>query len=389
MRLAVVGVGGISRKHIEAIRELDVCELAAVCDVEEERAKAASSEHGVPGYAKLDEMLSKEKPDAITVCTPHWSHPAVACAALAAGVHVLTEKPMAVTVEDAERMTAEAKEAGKILAVVFQHRTDPVNAAARKIVESGDLGRIRRTLLVNATFRPDAYFRTDEWRGTWKGEGGGVLVNQAPHALDLFLWISGTMPDRVTGEIETVMHEIEVEDRASALLHYPDGATGYVHCSTAESPGTLRIEIAGEKGKLVVDGSLRVARLAEPLSEFCRKAQEKFAKPDSQWEDVDTSPPEGVRTGHARVIEDFCEAVRDGREPMVTGEEGMKGLELANAIVFSSHRRETLDLPVPRRAYSEFMGLLTGRPPRRRRRRTTARVPDRPAERGKKEPDAS
>lgn len=391
VRLGVVGLGVVSGTHIKAAKSLDSCELVCVCDADAERVRRASEEHGVPGYTSLDEMLAKERPDGVTVCTPHRSHPAVASAAFAAGCHVLTEKPMAVTVEDAERMIAEAEEAKRVLAVVLQHRWEPVNARARELVASGALGEVRRVLMVNAMFRPDAYYRSDAWRGTWKGEGGGVLVNQAAHALDLLIWIAGMMPDRVTGQVETALHEIEVEDRASALLHFANGATGYVHCSTCEAPGSLRIEVAGDRGRLALDlsmapskaseaaGSLRFAGLDASLAEFSRTSSEVLAEPAGEWKDLTPAGTALAPTGHAAVVRDFVEAISAGREPAVPGREGLKSLELANAIVFSSHRNEGLDLPVPRRAYTEFVGLLTGRPTRRRRRRTTTRVPSREA----------
>jgi predicted dehydrogenase len=380
-RLGVVGTKGVGRTHLGCIRELQDCELAAVCDVNEDEARACGREHGVPFYADVGEMLSSERLDGVTVCTPHWFHPGIACAAFDAGVHVLTEKPMAVTLEDAERMVDTARAKGLLLGVVFQHRTDALQIRAREIVASGELGELHRLLLVAAWFRPEAYYRSDEWRGTWKGEGGGVLLNQAPHSLDSFIWISALMPDRVYGRTDTFMHRIEVEDRASALLHYPNGATGYVQASTSEYPGLSRMEFAGERGRMVLeDGSLRLGLLDRPLREFSETAEDQGARPQVTWSSRER--PEGAegseagalraRAGHCQVIADFAESIRTGRSPMVPGEEGMKSLELAAAVVLSSHRNSEVPVPVPRKAYTELVALLAERAPRRRKRRTTS-----------------
>ncbi len=357
-----------------------VVTLAALCDVDPDAAGASSAEYGVPGYTELDEMLEKEKLDGITICAPHWFHPPIAIAAFEAGVNVLTEKPVAVTVEDAEKMIAAAREAKKTLGVVFQHRTDPLNAKAREVVASGSLGELHRLALTAAWFRPEVYYTSGAWRGTWKGEGGGVLLNQAPHSLDLFQWISGMMPDRVYGRADAFLHEIEVEDRASALLHYPNGATGYIYASTIEYPSFRRMEFAGDRGKLVLDGSgMRLSLFDRPLREFSLTTDDETGEPGLQLRDVPAEPDEeggvgGFRPlkGHRDVIADFAKAIRGHREPMVTGIEGLKSLELANAIILSSHRGEAVGVPIPRKSYSELMRLLAGRKPPRRRRRVRA-----------------
>ncbi len=177
IRLAVVGTKGAGRTHIRAIRSLPECELVAACDVDPEEARACSEEEGVPCWDDLDEMLNKGKLDGITVCTPHPSRAAVTVKAFEAGVHVLVESPMAVSVGDAERMIASGRKAGRWLGVVFLHRTGAVARKAREVVASGEIGEIHRTMLTVAAFRTEAHFRGDERRGTWEGEGGGVLLN--------------------------------------------------------------------------------------------------------------------------------------------------------------------------------------------------------------------
>ena len=379
-KLAVIGTKGIGRTHVEAIKSIEGCELAAVCDVNAEEAHRCGEAHCCAQYTDLDEMLKKEKLDGVCICTPHWYHLPIALKAFDAGVHVLTEKPLAVTVEDAERMIDAAKAAGCVLGVVFQHRMDPVNAMAREIVESGRIGEIHRTMLEAAWFRPEAYYRSDAWRGTWKGEGGGVLLNQAPHSIDLFLWISGMMPQSVYGRTETVLHSIEVEDRASALLRYPNGATGYLHASTAEAPALHRMEFAGDKGRLVLDDGIGLTVIDGSAREFCKKAPEPSSTPKASPVEVDVGGKSDGKAGafkpvggHDLLIDDFARAIREGRPPAVPGEEALKSLELANAITMSSHRRAAVALPIPRGAYSELVALLVGRPGKKRKRRPTTK----------------
>jgi predicted dehydrogenase len=379
-RLAVIGTKGIGRTHVETIASLDGCELAAVCDVNAKEARSCGEAHGCPHYSDLDRMLSEEKPDGICVCTPHWHHPPIALKAFETGVHVLTEKPLAVTVEDAERMIDAARAAGCILGVVFQHRMDPVNVKAREIVSSGQIGEIHRTMLAAAWFRPEAYYRSDAWRGTWKGEGGGVLLNQAPHTIDLFLWISGMVPETLCATTETVLHSIKVEDRASALLRYPNGATGYIHASTAEFPTLHRMEFAGDRGRLVLDDGIDLTVADGSIREFSKSAPEPSSTPTATPVDVKVAEKSKGKAGelkpvggHDLMIADFAEAIREGSAPAVPGEEALKSLEIANAITLSSHRRAEVDLPIPRRAYSELVGLLAGRAGKRRKRRSTTK----------------
>jgi len=370
VRLAVVGTKGIGRKHIEAINAVPGCELVAICDVDADEAKACGGEFSVPCYVELDQMLAKEHLDAIAIATPHWYHPSIAIKAFGAGLNVLTEKPMAVTVEDAEKMIEASHKHSKMLAVVFQQRAVPMNIKARELIESGAIGEIQRTLLVAPWFRTNAYYSSGSWRGTWKGEGGGVLLNQAPHSLDLFLWISGIRPSRLYGKAETVQHRIEVEDRATALLEYENGATGYLYASTVEAPDNVRMEFAGDKGRLLLGDKIELCRLEVSSKEYNETTDEIWGSPKAAWETIEVPVPDRLRQGHEAVYEDFADAVSNGRRPMVTGEEGLRSLELANAITLSSQRNESVDIPIPRKAYSELVALLAGRASRRRRRGT-------------------
>ncbi len=357
VRIAVIGTKGMGRGHIKAINAVERARLGAVCDVDAEEARKAGEEFGVPHFADLKEMLRVEVCDAVSVCTPHWFHPSITVSAAKAGKHVLTEKPMAVTVADADRMIKACKKAGVVLRVIFQHRQAPLRRAARKLIESGELGEIGRTLLVSTGCRTNNYYRQGGWRATWKGEGGGVLLNQAPHALDQLVWLSDMMPDRVYGVTETCLHPIEVEDRASAVLRYPNGAVGYVHVSTTEAPSDQLIEIAGNKGKLVIDSNgVRIARLKTPMREFVETSDQMWGRPEHEWSDV-APEPEGLK-GHAADVRDFVGSILDGSEAGVTGESARRSLELANAIILSSKTGKEAKLPLNRKAYSELMKKL-------------------------------
>ncbi len=357
VRVAVIGTKGMGRGHIAAVNAVERAELSAVCDVDADEVRKAGEEFGVPHFTDLKEMLGAGVCDAVSVCTPHWFHPPITIAAAKAGKHVLTEKPMAVTVADADRMIRACEKAGVVLRVIFQHRQAPLRKAARKLVESGELGEIARTLLVSTNCRTNSYYRQGGWRATWKGEGGGVLLNQAPHALDQLIWLSGLMPDRVYGLTETCMHPIEVEDRASAVLRYPNGAVGYVHVSTTEVPGDQRIEIAGNRAKLVIDANgARIARLKTPMKEFVEASPEMWGRPEHEWSDV-APEPEDLK-GHAADVRDFVGSILDGSATGVTGISARRSLELANAIILSSKTGKEVKLPLNRKAYTDLMKKL-------------------------------
>ncbi len=357
VRIAVVGTKGMGRGHIRAIQGVERARLSVLCDVDAEEARKAGEEFGVPHFGELKEMLRADVCDAVSVCTPHWFHPPITIAAAKAGKHVLTEKPMAVTVADADKMIRACRKAGVVLRVIFQHRQAPMRRAVRKLIASGELGEVTRTMLVSTNCRTNFYYQQGGWRATWKGEGGGVLLNQAPHALDQLIWLTDMMPDKVYGVTETYLHPIEVEDRASAVLHYPNGATGYIHVSTTEVPGGEIIEVAGDGAKLVIDRSgVRIARLKTPMKEFVETSGEMWGRPEAEWSDV-APEPEGLK-GHAADVRDFVASILDGADAGATGISARRSLELANAIILSSKTGKEVKLPLNRKAYADLMKKL-------------------------------
>src|SRR5262245_51022635 len=306
VRIGVVGVGSMGRTYANAIGTIDGLELGALCTRTLDRIK------DLPGEKFTDHrtMIASGRVDAVVIATPHWSHAAVAIDALRAGLHVLTDKPMAVHVADARRMLTAHTDKRLRFGVIFNERTRPVNIRLKALIDAGELGPLRRVIwLATGLFRSHAYYASGGWRATWAGEGGGVLVNQAPHDLDLLQWLVG-LPTRVTATIGLgKYHPIAVEDDVSALLAFPGGATGLFAITTGEAPGTNRTEIAGDNGKLVLDTetwTLRFFKNAIPTAEFSRTTRERFALPPVTAMDVPAAPDDG--RSHIRILENFRDA---------------------------------------------------------------------------------
>jgi UDP-N-acetyl-2-amino-2-deoxyglucuronate dehydrogenase len=248
-------------------------------------------------------------------------------------------------------MIAAADRAGRLLGVCFQQRFRPVIRAARTLVENGRLGTLLRASIVDPLYRPHAYYRAADWRGTWKGEGGGILMNQAPHTLDLLCHLAGP-PATAWGRAQRRAQPMEAEDTATALLTYEDGGVGTVAVSTLE-PGVQRIELVGDRGCIEIAGeSLLFERFDPPVSEHLSSAPGMFDEPERVAEAVEL--PEG-RGDHRALHVDFAAAVRDGREPRVTGRDALWSLELANAIVLSTYDERAVSLPVDRDAYAALL----------------------------------
>jgi predicted dehydrogenase len=357
LRIGLVGLGTMGRNHLEKEQTLEEAKIVAVADVVPAAVQAAVEKYGVRGFGSYQEMIGSGQIDAVLIATPHPFHAPIAVAAAERGLHVLSEKPIAVTVAEADRMLAAAAKAGVKLGVMFQTRTDPVFAKAREIVQSGEIGQVYRTTMVaTAWYRTQAYYDSGAWRGTWKDEGGGVVMNQAPHSLDVFVWLAGA-PSRVEARAWTRGHRIEVEDAVSAMLEYPNGATGYLYTSTAEWPGENRFEVVGDRGKLLLlDGQLRVYRMDKPLQEEI-DAGEHWGKPTGAWHEVPVDP---AQTGHAEVVRRFARAVKLGEPMVATGEDGVRQLELANALLLSGYSRKPVDLPLDRGAYDAFLAGQRG-----------------------------
>jgi UDP-N-acetyl-2-amino-2-deoxyglucuronate dehydrogenase len=355
LRYGLVGAGVVTEMHLDAIAALDDVELVGIAALNRNAAEARASEYGCRAFGASDELFA-EGLDVAVICTPHPSHAELTVAALQTGAHVLCEKPLAPEAREADAMIAAADRAGRRLGVCFQQRFRPVIAAARRLLDEDRLGTLVRASIVDPLYRPHAYYRSADWRGTWKGEGGGVLMNQAPHTLDLLCHLAGA-PETVWGAAQRRAQPMEAEDTATALLSYPGGAVGTVAVSTLE-PGVQRIELVGDRGRIEIMGeSISFERFEPPVSEHLTSATGMFDAPERIAEAVELPPGRG---DHHDVHADFADAVRAGREPRVPAREALWSLELANAIVLSTDEGRAVGLPVDRDAYGALLARLRG-----------------------------
>ena len=355
-QLGVVIVGStgvIGQTHIDAINEIENCRLVGVTSRRQELVRQQAIDLKVLHYASLDEVMEDPDVDAIIIATPHPSHLDITLRAFQAGKHVLVEKPMAVTPSEADEMVDAARQSGKRLGVLFNNRFRADVKKLRELVLDGTLGNIYHASLVTAMLRTQDYYDRLEWRGTWEHEGGGVLINQGIHHLDLFQWLLG-MPRSVISVGRTYKHKIEVEDYVSALFQYDSGMAATVHCNTLQAPGQQRLEIWGERAGVVLDGrNLTVHRLETPVQQFIDTDRTiEFVSPKAA---VETLSFESFGGTHAPAIEDFAQAVIDGREPFVTGEDGRKSQELVAAMTLASYNGARVDLPVNRDEYDRML----------------------------------
>lgn len=352
VRFGIIGVGGMGSGHARNMPMIPDVELTAVCDIAPKALEAATRNFEVPGFDNHNDLLDSGLVDAVIVATPHYFHPPIAIDAMRKGIHVISEKPMAVTVSGAEAMIKTAEETGVIFAVMFQQRSLPVHQAAKKLVDEGRVGPLYRTLLTDCHFRSQAYYNSAGWRATWKGEGGGVLLNQAPHGMDIFTWLAG-MPSKVIAQVNTRQHDIEVEDEAAALLEYENGAIGYMLETVNEYPTGMRIELCGEYGKLVLDDrGLRFWEVKPGVRATSDTTEAMWGRPEAEEVTVEL---EDRPTGHAAIIHNVAQAILHGEALLSPGPEAIRSLELANAILLSGHTGQPVALPVDRAAYDAFI----------------------------------
>jgi UDP-N-acetyl-2-amino-2-deoxyglucuronate dehydrogenase len=359
LRYAIIGCGGvIAPTHIQALTQLPDAQIVAMSDLDEARGAPRAAEVGSKFYVDYKTMLAETRPDVAVICVPHPFHAPIAVDCFAAGTHVLVEKPIAVEIAAADQMIEAAEQAQKLLVTSFQYRYRPEAQKARQLIDNGELGEIQRVHCVEPWYRPAAYYASAGWRGTWRGEGGGVLMNQGPHGLDLLCYLAGS-PSRVWGWTRTRAHAITVEDTAQAMLEFPNGAPGYIYFSTVEAGSPRTLQIIGDKAAIEIQGpKLTIQRFSESLSSFRQSSTNMFSAPSSETETFDFSQ-EG--TGHLAVYEDLQNAIRTGGQPLAHGREASKSLELANAIVLSSNLNQAVDLPMDRSAYSALLAELRER----------------------------
>ena len=357
VRIGIIGVGNMGSSHAIYLAggQVPNAELTAICDTNPSRLEWAKSKFGdkVALFADAQALFASGLVDGVILAIPHYFHSPLAIAAFAAGLHVLTEKPAGVYTRQVREMNEAAQASGKVFGIMFNQRTTPIYQKLRDLVQTGELGDIKRTnWIVTNWYRPQSYYDSGGWRATWAGEGGGVLVNQDPHQLDLWQWICG-MPQRVRAFCSFgKYHNIEVEDDVTAYVEYANGATGVFVTSTGDAPGTNRFEISADRGKVVVeDGKLTFWRLRVPERQFNAGCTRGFGEPEC-WK---CEVPTGARTTtpHRDITVNWVNAILNGTPLLAPGIEGINGVQLANAMHLSAWTDNWVAIPVDESAYLE------------------------------------
>jgi predicted dehydrogenase len=357
VRLGLIGLGNIGQHHASYLinGKVSRAELVAISDSVPAKFEKFKD---LKAFTDGDALIRSGLIDAVIIATPHYQHTSLGIAALQQGLHVMVEKPISAHKADAERLIA-AHEANPklVFAGMFQLRAEPRYQKIRALIQSGELGPIvRMSWIMTDWFRTEAYYASGGWRATWRGEGGGVLLNQCLHNLDVLQWLLG-MPTRVRGFCQLGrFHDIEVEDNVTAYLEFPGSGTGTFVSSTGEAPGTNRFEIAGTRGRLVLENEkLQFIRNESDMLQFSRSAPFGFAKPEVWHVEV---PFANAANSHASLTQNFVDAILEGKPLIAPGREGIHSVELANVILYSSLLEKTIDLPMDSQAYERKLQQL-------------------------------
>lgn len=347
VRVGIIGFGNMGTTHARNIYDGKVpkMELSAICDTSESRRKDAEEKYSdIAVFEKAEDMYKSGLCDMVLIAVPHYDHPPLAIKAFEYGLNVLTEKPAGVYTKQVKEMNEAAAKSDKLFGIMYNQRTNPVYQKLREMIQRGELGHIKRvTWVITNWYRPQAYHDSSAWRSTWKGEGGGTLINQNPHQLDLWQWLFG-MPDRVFAKASFgKYYDIEVEDDVMAYFEYDNGTTGEYITSTGEYPGTNRLEIACDMGKVVVEGNKIVfTKNVVSEREYNRTNTEAFGRPKTQECNIPCDFSGGEQ--HIGILKNYTEALLSGSELLAKGEEGINGLTISNAIHLSSWTGETIDV---------------------------------------------
>lgn len=348
IKLGVIGIGNMGSGHCLSIVEGKVPEmvLVAVADVKQSRRDWAAKNlpEGIQIFETGESLIESGCCDAVLVAVPHYDHPYFVIQALEHGMHVISEKPAGVYTKQVREMNEAAKKSDKVFAMMFNQRTNHFYRKMKEIVESGKYGQIKRVnWIITDWYRTQAYYNSGGWRATWDGEGGGVLLNQCPHNLDLLQWICG-MPVKVHAFCHNgKWHNIEVEDDVTAYLEFENGATGVFVTTTGDAPGTNRFEVTLERGKLVCEyDKLTFYELEISEREHCYTATEGFAQPEGHFAELET---DGENLQHVGVLRAFAANILRGEPLVARGEEGINGLTLSNAMHLSSWLGKEVKIP--------------------------------------------
>jgi predicted dehydrogenase len=350
VRVGIVGLGNMGSGHAKYLIQGQVigAKLTAISDVSPERLQLAKAQYGdeVQAFDSPSALFRSGAVDAVIICTPHYDHPEQAIDAFNCGLHVLIEKPAGVYTRQVREMNMAAAASGKVYGIMYNQRTNPMYMKLRELIAAGELGEIRRTnWIITDWYRSQSYYNSGGWRATWAGEGGGVLINQDPHQLDLWQWTTGLMPTRIRAFCSFGKHrDIEVENDVTAYVEYENGATGVFVTSTYETPGTNRFEITGDRGKIVIENDqITFWRLRQLESEFNASNTSPFAQPECWKCDI---PVKDGGPQHMAITQNWTDAIRLGTPLFAPGEDGIKGLMISNAMLLSTWTDNWVDLPI-------------------------------------------
>ncbi len=362
VRVGVLGVAGMGLLHVLLMPKAPGAEVTAICDVVPDALEKAGS--GAPGaklFSSTEELFGSGTVDAVVIASPNSMHAAHVTAALEAGLHVYCEKPLGITVRECRAIAELAAARGLKVQVGFQHRFQHHYATAHRMVTSGEIGDVfRASMFANDWFRPTSYFAERAWRATWAAAGGGVLMLQAIHQLDAFLWICGT-PKRVTARAWSTRPEVEIEDDLVAMLEFEGGARGVLTASTIDPGGTNRLEIAGDSGTIVAHGDrLKVGRAEGSVSQIMAEARDWFAQVPVNWSDVEpTDLPNTFDDCVIATHRDFIDAIASDRPTAIDAGQATTAVEVANAVYMSAALGEPVDLPLDAARYDDVFARLS------------------------------
>ncbi|MBP3347796.1 MAG: Gfo/Idh/MocA family oxidoreductase [Clostridia bacterium] len=363
VRIGVIGHGNMGSGHVSNLLHSACPEatLTAVADINPKKLESLKDVKGnfegdpIKLYTDASEMIRSGDVDAVIVAVPHYDHPRYVIEALENGVHALSEKPAGVYTQQVKEMNAVAeKHPELVFGMMFNQRTDPAYRKMKEIIDSGEMGQIRRTnWIITTWYRTQSYYDSGDWRATWSGEGGGVLLNQCPHQLDLFQWICG-LPVKVMAKMQFgKWHDIEVEDDVTAFVEYENGATGAFITTTGDTPGTNRFEVTLEYGKLVYEnGKLRQLKLERSIDEYTyNKDSAAFGSPKVIFDDFVPCP--GENTQHVGILNSFAASILHGVPLIAPGVEGIRGLTLSNAMHLSQWLGREVEIPFDDQLYKD------------------------------------
>lgn len=357
LKIGVIGVGNIGFAHAKSLFDSKIknAKLVALCDTSKERREVLSENFPeIAIFENHKQLIESKTVDAVIIAVPHYFHSPIAIDCFEAGLHVLSEKPAGVYTRQAREMIEAANKSGKTFGIMFNQRTHPLFAKAREILNSGLLGEKKRFVwIITNWYRNQAYYNSGGWRGTWKGEGGGVLINQAPHNLDIWQWIFG-MPSRVTAFCNVgKYHHIEVEDDATIYAEYEDGSVATFITSTGEYPGTNRLEISGDKGKMIIENNvMQWWKLECPERKYCFESGEHDALPKIEYEENKNTERE---TAHKGIIQNFVNNILFGEELLAPGVDGLCELSISNAAYLSAWTGKTVNIPIDEKKFEALL----------------------------------